>query len=402
MLKPSPRRLVIVSHVVHYRHGKRLHAWGPYAHELDVWADLFPEVVIAAPCRDAPPPGDARAFMRSNIAISPLPEMGGNGLGAKLCAAVSLPWLCWRLAKVLRTADAVHVRCPGNWGLLGAVLAPLLARRRIAKYAGQWPDYPGEALTFRLQKLILRSRWWGAPVTVYGDWPGQPRHIIPFFTSVMTSEQLKAAREHAKTRRFGFPWRVIFAGRLTKERNVHTLLQAVRILRQKDTRIECHVLGDGPMFANLNQLTHALKLDDCVRFHGAVSFEQVLQEYSRAHFLVLAAKSEGWGKSIVEGMAFGLVCIGSNTGVVPQILASGRGVTVSPGNAQELAGVLDGFIQDPERCLRVSIKAAEWAARYTLDGLRDALRELMEKQWGVALQRVATERETPAVSLAGQ
>ena len=60
----GPKRLLIVSHVRHYRHDGQLGAYGPYAREIDIWADLFESVVIAAPLRRVPFPGDCLPFTR--------------------------------------------------------------------------------------------------------------------------------------------------------------------------------------------------------------------------------------------------------------------------------------------------------------------------------------------------
>src|SRR5438874_10710117 len=171
-------KLVVVSHVVHYRVGETLFAYGPYAREIDIWADLFPEVVIAAPCRREVPPADCLPFTRRNIAVAAQREEGGDTVRAKLAQILALPALTLGLARVLRDADAVHVRCPGNLGLIGAVIAPLFSRRLVAKYAGQWDGYRGEPLAVRLQRWLLSSRWWRGPVTVYGRWPNQPRHVV--------------------------------------------------------------------------------------------------------------------------------------------------------------------------------------------------------------------------------
>jgi hypothetical protein len=87
-------------------------------------------------------------------------------------------------------SNAIHVRCPGNLGLLGVILAPLFSDKLIAKYAGQWNAHKGERKILRLQRAILKSPWWKGPVTVYGEWENQPAHIIPFFTSMMSADQI--------------------------------------------------------------------------------------------------------------------------------------------------------------------------------------------------------------------
>ena len=224
---PGARRLCIVSHVVHYRHGGTVHAYAPYAREIEMWAGLFPEVRIAAPCEDGPPPGDAAPIDRSNVKMDPQPRTGGDSFGAKVKQALLLPVLAASLARALCKADAVHVRCPGNLGLLGVLMAPLFSRRLIAKYAGQWNGFPGEARTVRLQRAILRSGWWKGPVTVYGSWSDQPPWIVPFFTSVLDREQIERARRSASGRAPNGRPRVLFVGRLSRAKNVDALLDAL-------------------------------------------------------------------------------------------------------------------------------------------------------------------------------
>ena len=145
-------RLLIVSSVIHYRHGSGLFAYGPYAREVDIWADLFPEVIIAAPCRDEAPPGDCLGFTRPNISLRRQAETGGETFKAKAEQVLKLPTLVWGLSSAMREADAIHVRCPGNLGLLGIVLAPLFSRYLIATYAGQWCCDPSEAWRVRFQR----------------------------------------------------------------------------------------------------------------------------------------------------------------------------------------------------------------------------------------------------------
>lgn len=381
--KSSPEALLVVSHVPHFKRGDSIYAYTPYACEIDIWADLFPRVIIAAPCREERPPDDTTAFTRSNISILPQKETGGTTIFAKMVQLMNLPALVWNLGRAMRRVDAIHVRCPGNLGLLGAVLAPLFSPYLVAKYAGQWNRYPGEPWTVRLQKMILRSSWWRGPVTVYGEWPDQPSNVVPFFTTAMTANQLLRAQATARKKEFGSLLRVLYVGRLSASKNVDVLLSAIAALSSQQVRIEATIVGDGPERLALEAQATRLGLQDKTKFTGAVELEKVLDCYQMADVLVLISETEGWPKTIAEAMAFGLVCIGSDRGLVPRMLAEGRGIVVPPRDVGALIKVLQGITVSPQRYQAMSAEAAVWAQGYSLESLREALRNLLSSRWGV-------------------
>jgi glycosyltransferase involved in cell wall biosynthesis len=376
-----PRRLLVISHVTHYAYDGHLHAFGPYALEIDRWAQLFERITIAAPLRAAVPTKDALRFKAQNIDVAPQREVGGVTWRAKVVAAAAVPQLMWSLARSVRRTDAVHVRCPGNLGLIGSVIAPALCRYRVAKYAGQWTAYPGEPWTERLQRWILRSPWWGAPVMVYGKHPGQPRQVIPFFTSVLTGAQVARARRWSAHREVRSPPKVLFVGRLDRSKNVDVLLRALG--ECGETRLRATIVGDGAERPALEALATRLGLTDRVTFTGAVEHEHVLGHYEDSDVLVLASEAEGWPKAIAEGMCFGLICIGGNRGLVPVLLGESRGLVVKPGDVAALAGTLREVAAAPERFRAMQARASAWAQQHSLEGLQEAIREMLAEWWRV-------------------
>lgn len=379
---PNARRLVIVSHVTHYVRDGSIYAYGPYAREIDIWADLFPEVVIAAPCRFETPPGDALAFSRPNIRMRPQLEAGGDRWPAKARQLALLPLMAARLAGALHQADAIHVRCPGNLGLLGAALAPLFSRRLIAKYAGQWNGYPGEPLAVRWQRRLLASRWWGAPVTVYGEWPNQPAHIVPFFTSMMSRSQMATAARAAKARSVHTPLRILFVGALARRKRVDALIAGVADAVGQGLQAQLTIVGDGPERASLEALVTSRGLQSITAFTGALPFDAGLRWYEWADCLVLpSTHSEGWPKAVAEAMSYGVLAIAVNHGQLSSMLDR-RGVLLPTGSAPEIAAALLAVAREPGRHLALSRAGAEWAGAYSLEGLRDALRDLLRARWG--------------------
>jgi glycosyltransferase involved in cell wall biosynthesis len=382
------RRLLVVSHVVHYRHNRRLFAYAPYARELDVWAEMFPQLLVAAPVRETAPPADSEALTHTNIQMKPQLERGGRTVAAKLALVGSVPLLTWRLARAMREADAIHVRCPGNLGLLGAILAPLFSKHLVAKYAGQWNGYPGEALTTRLQRWVLGSAWWRGVVLVYGAAPGQRGNIVPFFTSALRAQQLVRARASATARGAApSPLRILYVGRLTLAKNVQVLVEAMAMMTGRGVAARCAIVGDGPERLALDARVTRHGLENRVELVGGVPFESVLAHYERADVLVLASETEGWPKAIAEAMAFGVVCIGSNRGLMPWMLADGRGIVVPPGDAPALADALIDIARDPASYRAMAARAAEWGQRHSLDSFKQALGDLLAARWGLAAAR---------------
>jgi glycosyltransferase involved in cell wall biosynthesis len=393
----APQRLLVVSHVVHYQYEGKLHAYGPYSREIDIWADLFPEVVIASPCRHAKPPADCLAFARKNISIATQFEVGGDHLIAKLIQLALLPLIVLRLMLAMTRADAIHVRCPGNLGLLGCLLAPIFSRYRVAKFAGQWNGYTNETKTVRLQRWILKSKWWCAPVTVYGHWPDQPSHIVPFFTSMMTGGQVRHASNFARNKHAHRPMRILFSGRLAPEKRVSALFEALALAVKDGLLFETAIVGDGIERKKLEALSIKLCIHDHLDFVGALPFDESLKWNEWADCLVLPSQnSEGWPKVIAEAMCYGVVCVGVDHGQVGRML-EGRGFLLPEGSPREIADALLAIHRNPEVYTRLSASAAAWAQQYSIDGLRTALEKLLEKEWKVALTTTHLDESVDAI-----
>jgi glycosyltransferase involved in cell wall biosynthesis len=298
------------------------------------------------------------------------------------------------LSRTFARADAIHVRCPGNLGLLGVLLAPLFSRRLVAKYAGQWDGYAGEPWVSRLERYLLRSWWWRGPVTVYGVWPDQPEHVVPFFTSMMTSRQVDHAAVVAAGKRIGSPLRVLYSGMLERRKRVHALVAAVKMARDAGLPLEVAIVGDGPEREALHRQAAQAGVDDVVRFAGALPFERAIEWYEWADCLVLPSRhSEGWPKVIAEAMTYGVVCMAVAHGQVPAMLEHG-GIVLRHGTAAEIAGTLKTIALDPEQARVYGDRASRWARQHSLEGLRAALGALLTTWWQLPVSAGAAARES--------
>jgi len=135
----------------------------------------------------------------------------------------------------------------------------------------------------------------------------------------------------------------LFAGRLSKEKGVLTLLKAF-----KDLTIPLRIVGTGPVeetcreFVSVNGMNH-------VSFEGYCHGDKLKNLFQEAAFLVVPSEwHENAPMSILEAFAYGKPVIGSNLGGIPeQVVHDETGLLFQPGNAEALADAVMELADDP-------------------------------------------------------
>jgi len=121
------------------------------------------------------------------------------------------------------------------------------------------------------------------------------------------------------------PARLVYAGRLSPEKNPRAVVGAVRSLLAEGVAVRLDVYGDGPEHPALRKLARGLPVD----FHGHVSDRAALaRALSAADVAFAPSVAETFGLSILEAMACGTPVVTSVTGGAPELLADGAGVAV--------------------------------------------------------------------------
>jgi glycosyltransferase involved in cell wall biosynthesis len=118
-------------------------------------------------------------------------------------------------------------------------------------------------------------------------------------------------------------------------------------------------------------------------FHGNQPSTAVKKAYENAHFIFLASKSEGWPKTIAEGMWHGCVPIATPVSCVPWML--NRSEASRPGNprgilfhsVEETIKNIKKLIAAPEGFEQMSKDAQNWSQQYTMEDFERAIKELL-------------------------
>ena len=364
------RRLLIISHTPHFRQGNAIVGWGATVREIGYLARIFDSVCHIAPLHSGEPPANCLQYESPSVEFRPVAAAGGESLRDKLSILRSYPQYASIIGSELPKADVVHVRCPSNIGLLA--LAQLKMKATSAqlwvKYAGAWNGYPGEPLSYKLQRQWLLRSPGRAVVTVNGTWPAQPDHVRSFYNPCLTEAEIAEAADLERPNAELRPARLLFAGRLDADKGFPVFLQILRRMRDEGHEVRAEVVGDGPERARYEQQAVLDGTAESISFAGWRTREQMNEYYGRADFIVLPSRAEGWPKVLAEAMAYGAIPLASRVGSIAQYLSEFRtGRSLPELDPAPYCAAIAEYLADPALWRAESARARAAARRFTYD-----------------------------------
>lgn len=141
--------------------------------------------------------------------------------------------------------------------------------------------------------------------------------------------------------------RMVFVGRLTAEKQVEGILEAMTKLDPK-LDVGFDIVGGGDQRKSLERLAGELGLADRVTFHGRTTDEELRALLTRSSLFVIASIAELQSIATMEAMASGLPIVAADAVALPHLVHDGEnGYLFEPGDADELAARLtDVFTAD--------------------------------------------------------
>lgn len=169
---------------------------------------------------------------------------------------------------------------------------------------------------------------------------------------------------------------MLFVGRLSREKGIDTLLDAVPHL---DFNVDIKVVGDGPMMVNVVTSASA---NPMVKALGVFLRTNVQHLMASAVALIVPSNCyETFGLTIVEAFACGTPVIASRLGAMAEIVDDGRtGLLFDPGNVQDLAAKMRWAHDHPGDMMVMGNNARqEYDLKYTPDRNYALLMDIYEQ-----------------------
>ena len=187
-------------------------------------------------------------------------------------------------------------------------------------------EHPYDAILCCSQQL---GRWFlgqGAPRAKLLIAPNGPGFAITA-DDVARSRKARAAR-----RAEGAPLRVVYLGRLDRQKGIDRLALVIEAVRASGADVAFRALGKAVMGDDPD----AARIAALVEIEPPVFGRDALVEaYSDADVLILPSRYEGLPLSVIEAMTLGLVVVAADAGAVGEAVAPGTGFVIPQ----------DGFVE---------------------------------------------------------
>ena len=305
---------------------------------------------------------------------------GGPNLERLGASGATLHWLTARgnydplvLLQLVRTVQRVQPDLVQVWVLQMEVLGAIAARlRRVPWILSERSSEPAYPTTI---KHWLRTWLAGGAAAVVANsasgaryWEERldtrvPRYIIP--NALPLTDIERSAPAGAETTRCAPDTKVVlFAGRLTAEKDPETLIEAlVPVLGRFDVVVV--IAGDGPLRERVSTLIHRLRLEKHVRLPGFI--DHIWAWMKRANVFVSPSLFEGHPNAVLEAMACGCPLVVSNIPPHREFLDANSAILVPPADPRLLGEAIVNVLTNPDAAARRAVQASRIVRKWSLE-----------------------------------
>lgn len=358
-------------------------SYGGFPLQMEAVGRLFDKMTLMIE-RGAPRSGGLPLPEFAEVVVIPSP-VGTDGR-RKISVLLRLPSYLFRFASHIRRADAVHTPLPGDMPLLGMLTALCLRRPLLARYGGSWVATNKTTLMNRVTRGLMRTFAGGRNVmlaTGDGDQPPADRMRWIFSTALSRGElaQIQPNLE----RGLSDPPRFVFIGRLSPEKGINLLIQAVAAARDNSATPPPNLtlIGDGPQRIELEELVARLQCGGLVRFTGQLDRNALSEELLRQDVCVQPSHTEGFSKAWLDAMAHGLPVLSSNVGAASSVLGSDgeRGWLFEAGQLKPLQERITAVTHDFHDWSGIRHRCREFVEQRTLEAWSETIGQWCALQW---------------------
>ncbi len=288
--------------------------------------------------------------------------------------------------------DLVHVTAPGPAGVSAALLSrvtgtPLIGsyHTELGAYAAMRSDDAGVGAAAR----VALGAFYGAPSVVLSPSPAADRSLLELGASAARLGRWErgvdvSSFDPGKADPAAFPGevKVLYAGRLTREKGIDLLAESFLRAHAHDPRLHLLLAGGGPEEGELRA-----RLGERATFLGWLEGEGLARAYASADLFLFCSSTDTYGQVVVEAGASGLPVVAVAEGGPASLIENRHTGMLCRPDPDHIAGTVLQLAASPPQRRRLGAAAARAAGA---------------RSWERALEQLASGYSRALAPAAGQ
>jgi glycosyltransferase involved in cell wall biosynthesis len=274
----------------------------------------------------------------------------------------------------------------GVWTILALFLKPLIWWRVIIAYEGSSPgvDYRNSTLRLFVRRLMV----WLADACITNSQAGR-NYLVEVLNAKpdrvfvqpyeIPDERTLPNSSDVDSNLSSLPHPIfLFVGHIIPRKGLPLLLKACETLQKRGyDNYTLVVVGNGTQQEELEAFCQKHQLSDRIQWAGRIGYDQIGNYFKNADVFVFPTLEDTWGVVTLEAMLLGKPILCSKGAGTSELVVHGEnGYVFSPDNADELANLMQKFLDCPEIILKMGEKSQQIMAQYTPEAAAKCMAEV--------------------------
>jgi glycosyltransferase involved in cell wall biosynthesis len=159
--------------------------------------------------------------------------------------------------------------------------------------------------------------------------------------------------------------KLLYVGRVSKEKNLHILSEAYKMLYQQRKDVQLIVVGDGPYLAEMQS---ELVGTACF-FTGFLKGDDLPTVYASCDYFIYPSTTDSFGQAVLEAQASGLPAIVTDRGGPQENIIAGKtGLSIKGDDTDTIVDALHFLIANPTAAEAMGRAARQYMEERFFDG----------------------------------
>lgn len=172
---------------------------------------------------------------------------------------------------------------------------------------------------------------------------------------------------------------IVSIGRLVEWKGFSMLIDVVADLEKDFPNLKLMIIGDGPMYDELDKKIDKLNLHDSISLAGSLDRDVTLRYIEASDVFVLNTAYEGLSHTILEAMSVGTPIVTTNVGGNPELIDNNKnGFLVGYNNKKDLTHKIETILKSQSVGRRLAEGSKQKVQKFSKENMLDQLVKVLE------------------------